>query len=121
MCTRKHQTGFVIKAGFVLSLSSLLMIALVVTEANGGDSELPEPVVISIIDKGSVPRPPRHAGRGGGFSTILDGRSVWTFGNTFLPQTAEDGFKWRSSSWCGRTTCHFGHIPWRLARPWFKA
>jgi len=99
MNIRKHQKEILIKAGFVLSLSSLLIITSASTEANGGDSGLPKPVVVSIVDKGSVPRPAQHAGRGGGFSVNLNGRSVWTFGNTFLPHTAEDGLRWRSSTW----------------------
>jgi hypothetical protein len=46
-----------------------------------------------------VPRPQGHAGRDVGFSGVFGGRSVWVFGDTFLPQTAADGLRWRSSSW----------------------
>lgn len=48
---------------------------------------------------GIVPIPPEHAGRDAGFSGMLQGRSVWVFGDTFLPRPAGDGLQWRSSSW----------------------
>jgi hypothetical protein len=54
---------------------------------------------IAIDEVGSVPRPPGHAGRDVGFSAILKGRSVWIFGDTFLPDRGNDGLRWRSSSW----------------------
>lgn len=83
----------------ILLFSGLLMIALAVPDAEGVESGLSGPVIVSIVDKGSIPRPVQHAGRGGGFSVLLGGRSVWTFGNTFLPHTGEDGLRWRSSTW----------------------
>ncbi len=56
-----------------------------------------------IADAGVVPRPPGHAGRDVGFSGMLHGRSVWIFGDTFLPAKADDGLGWRSSSWSWTT------------------
>lgn len=55
--------------------------------------------VIETRDAGVVPRPPGHGGRDVGFSAVLQGRSVWIFGDTFLPAVADDGLRWRSSSW----------------------
>lgn len=52
-----------------------------------------------IREVGVVPLPRGHAGRDVGFSAVLQGRSVWIFGDTFLPRTASDGLRWRSSSW----------------------
>jgi len=53
----------------------------------------------ALTDLGALPRPPGHGGRDVGFSAVLDGRSVWIFGDTFLPRPAADGLDWRSSSW----------------------
>lgn len=58
-----------------------------------------KPVSVKILEIGTVPRPPGHAGRDVGFSGLLHGRSVWVFGDTFLPGKAGDGLGWRSSSW----------------------
>lgn len=55
--------------------------------------------VVATRDAGVVPRPPGHGGRDVGFSAVLKGRSVWIFGDTFLPSVADDGLRWRSSSW----------------------
>lgn len=59
--------------------------------------------VIATRDAGVVPRPPGHGGRDVGFSTVFRGRSVWIFGDTFLPAVADDGLRWRSSSWSWTT------------------
>lgn len=55
------------------------------------------------VELGVVPLPPDHGGRDVGFSAVLKGRSVWIFGDTFLPASARDGLKWRSSSWSWST------------------
>jgi hypothetical protein len=99
MHRQTHQFGTVFDASIVFSLLSLLMIALITSEANGGDNEQPEPVITSIVDLGLVPLPERNLGWDGGFSAMLGGRFVWIFGDTFLSQTAGDGFKWRSNPW----------------------
>ena len=62
-----------------------------------------KPVSFQLAEIGIVPRPPGHAGRDVGFSGLLQGRSVWVFGDTFLPGKARDGLKWRSSSWSWTT------------------
>lgn len=52
-----------------------------------------------VTEVGVIPLPRGHAGRDVGFSAVMQGRSVWIFGDTFLPRTASDGLRWRSSSW----------------------
>ncbi len=39
-------------------------------------------------------------GRDGGYSAGFRGRSVWVFGDTVLEWEAQDGARWRSSTWC---------------------
>jgi hypothetical protein len=39
-------------------------------------------------------------GRDGGYSAGWRDRSVWVFGDTILSTDAEDGTRWRSSTWC---------------------
>jgi len=39
-------------------------------------------------------------GRDGGYSARVGDRSVWVFGDTMLGFAAEDGSRWRSSTWC---------------------
>ena len=60
-------------------------------------------VTLSVPEISIVPRPPGHAGRDVGFSGLLRGRSVWVFGDTFLPAKSNDGLAWRSSSWSWTT------------------
>jgi hypothetical protein len=62
-----------------------------------------KPITVEITETGTVPRPPAHAGRDVGFSAMLRGRSVWVFGDTFLPRKGDDGLRWRSSSWSWTT------------------
>ncbi len=54
---------------------------------------------VATAEAGHVPRPPGHGGRDVGFSARFQGRSVWVFGDTFLPDKANDGLRWRSSTW----------------------
>ncbi|WP_405242244.1 DUF4185 domain-containing protein [Lentisalinibacter salinarum] len=60
-------------------------------------------VTLRMPEPSIVPRPPEHAGRDVGFSGLLRGRSVWVFGDTFLPGKGDDGLGWRSSSWSWTT------------------
>ncbi len=39
-------------------------------------------------------------GRDGGYSARVGDRSVWVFGDTILDVAADDGSRWRSSTWC---------------------
>lgn len=55
--------------------------------------------VASVTDIGTVPTPPLSSARDVGFSVVLDGKSVWVFGDTLFSEPAADGFQWRSSSW----------------------
>lgn len=79
--------------------SGLVAIACACTDSWPGYGVFPSTDVESIIDAGVVPRPPEHSGRDVGFSYRFRGRSVWIFGDTFLPRKADDGLRWRSSSW----------------------
>ena len=86
-----------------LTISSLILLAAactdLVTEENGSGTF----DVAAITEAGVVPLPPEHAGRDVGFSGVLKDRSVWIFGDTFLPTKADDGLQWRSSSWSWTT------------------
>jgi hypothetical protein len=79
-----------------LKLSILILLATACTDVAPDDS-------VIITDSGVVPLPPNHDGRDVGFSAVLKGRSVWIFGDTFLPEKADDGLQWRSSSWSWTT------------------
>lgn len=86
-----------------LSIVILTIIASSCTVSSSGDGVWADTGVDYIVDIGVVPRPPGHAGRDVGFSGMLRGRSVWIFGDTFLPKIADDGLQWRSSSWSWTT------------------
>ncbi len=93
MQRRKHRLLLVLFANVGIACTTT-------TYADGG----PEmPVIARFVEIGTVPRPAGHAGRDVGFSGLLDGRSVWVFGDTFMPGTGEDGLGWRSSSWSWTT------------------
>ena len=81
------------------AILSLVLLATACTVPPAGDRGPPNPGAIVPAEKGVVPRPPGHAGRDVGFSAVLHGRSVWVFGDTFLPGRADDGLRWRSSTW----------------------
>ena len=78
---------------------NLVLIACACTDFVPDDNVSANIDIASITEIGVVPRPPGHGGRDVGFSGILRGRSVWIFGDTFLPKKADDGLRWRSSSW----------------------
>lgn len=86
-----------------LTISSLILLAAACTGTVTEDYSSREFDGVTITEAGVVPRPPEHAGRDGGFSGVLQGRSVWIFGDTFLPAKANDGLRWRSSSWSWTT------------------
>ncbi|NUO54530.1 MAG: DUF4185 domain-containing protein [Polyangiaceae bacterium] len=58
-----------------------------------------QPPAKSVNDVGTVPNPPTCSARDVGFSVLLDGKSVWVFGDTLFSEPANDGFQWRSSTW----------------------
>jgi hypothetical protein len=80
------------------AISGLVLVTVSCSEP-GTDTSEPAADNTRIEEVGIVPRPPGHAGRDVGFSAVLQGRSVWVFGDTFLPRIARDGLRWRSSSW----------------------
>lgn len=82
-----------------LTISCLTLLAAACTGAVLEDNCSEDFDVVAIVEAGVVPRPPEHGGRDVGFSGVLRGRSVWIFGDTFLPAKADDGLRWRSSSW----------------------
>lgn len=78
---------------------------LIWTCSISSDETIQDTVSFSFKNIGVVPVPPEHAGRDAGFSGMLQGRSVWVFGDTFLSRPANDGLQWRSTSWsCTRDT-----------------
>jgi hypothetical protein len=88
--------------GLVTGVMAKLLAGLLLAVLVGACAD-PLPKSETLVEIGVVPLPPEHAGRDGGFSGVLQGRSVWVFGDTFLPRTAEDGLRWRSSSWSWTT------------------
>lgn len=85
---------------------SAVMLAIIASGCAGpspGDGVAAERGINHTVDIGVIPRPPLHLGRDVGFSGRLRGRSVWIFGDTFLPKAADDGLQWRSSSWSWTT------------------
>lgn len=54
--------------------------------------------VDSVRDLGTVGMPPHVVGRDGGFSGIVDGKLVWTFGDTFYNPAATDGTNFRTAT-----------------------
>ncbi|MFO0553976.1 MAG: DUF4185 domain-containing protein [Polyangiaceae bacterium] len=67
----------------------------------------PNPV-LSVNEIGSVPNPPLCTARDVGFSAVLDGRSVWVFGDTLFTEPAADGFQWRSATWSWTSAAELG-------------
>jgi hypothetical protein len=59
----------------------------------------PSALVASVREVGTIPNPPGASGRDLGLSILFGGHSVWVFGDTFLGETAADGYRWRSSTW----------------------
>jgi len=86
-----------------LTILSLILLAATCTDAVHGDIGSENINIATIAEAGVVPWPPEHGGRDVGFSGVLRGRSVWIFGDTFLPAKADDGLRWRSSSWSWTT------------------
>ena len=82
-----------------LQIISLVLLGSACTNTVVDHSDPGRPDIATTREIGVVPRPPGHAGRDVGFSGVLQGRSVWIFGDTFLPAKADDGLGWRSSSW----------------------
>lgn len=60
----------------------------------------PRVEVVKVKDVGPLHFLKAIRGRDGGFSAFFGNRSVWVFGDTPLNYAAEDGSRWRSSTWC---------------------
>ncbi len=58
----------------------------------------PVPPVLSVTDLGVIGQHPAIKGRDGGFSALVGGRSVWTFGDTPLNVTNANGDNWVDNS-----------------------
>lgn len=71
------------------------------TNVSGNRAALPVPPVLSATDLGVVAQLPIIRGRDGAISALINGRSVWTFGDTPLNGPNEDGRNWvdNSLSW----------------------
>lgn len=54
--------------------------------------------VISVTDLGVVSRPETVINRDGGFTVLVGGKMLWTFGDTFFNTRAEDGSAFRSNT-----------------------
>lgn len=81
----------------------LVLFGIAFTSSEAGQDVTENSVTLRIPELSVVPRPPGHSGRDVGFSGVLQGRSVWVFGDTFLPGKGDDGLGWRSSSWSWTT------------------
>jgi len=86
-----------------LTITSLIPLIVACSDLVPEESVTETFDVVAITEAGVVPLPPEHAGRDVGFSGMLRDRSVWIFGDTFLPAKADDGLMWRSSSWSWTT------------------
>ncbi|MBI5502196.1 MAG: DUF4185 domain-containing protein [Deltaproteobacteria bacterium] len=80
-----------------------LALALALALAAGACGGLGSAPVLAVRAVGTVPNIPPSTGRDVGFSAMLDGRSVWVFGDTLFVEPAADGLRWRSSSWSWTT------------------
>jgi hypothetical protein len=69
--------------------------------ANAEAAPPPVPPVLSVTDLGVVAQLPIIRGRDGAISALVNGRSVWTFGDTPLDGFTVDGERWvdNSLSW----------------------
>lgn len=86
-----------------LAFCCLVLLGVASTSSESGGDVTGSSATLKSAELGTVPRPPGHAGRDVGFSGLLRGRSVWVFGDTFLPGKGDDGLGWRSSSWSWTT------------------
>ena len=86
---------------FALSIISFAFIALI--SAAAGDTSIvpPIPPVVSVTSLGPVVQNPDIYGRDGTFSALINGASVWTFGDTPMSLPGVLGNNWddNSMSW----------------------
>lgn len=62
-----------------------------------------EAKVVAVREIGPLAFVPSIRARDGGYSARFGDASVWAFGDTVLATAAEDGERWRSSTWCETT------------------
>ncbi|MDQ7054168.1 MAG: DUF4185 domain-containing protein [candidate division KSB1 bacterium] len=79
---------YIISCRFVITMVFLFTVT---------DARL-QPRVISITDLGIVSHPPTVINRDGGFTTLVGGKVLWTFGDTFFNIRAADGSSYRSNT-----------------------
>ncbi len=82
--------------------------------ASGGERRAssrvpPIPPVLSITHMGTVKQNPVVTGRDGTFSTLVDGRSVWTFGDTSMSIQNKFGSYWDDNSMAAATNLDATH------------
>ncbi|HVZ40468.1 MAG TPA: DUF4185 domain-containing protein [Candidatus Kapabacteria bacterium] len=85
---------------FLLPAVSVLAL---LASACGNDSQSANPTpqaprIAGVRELGTVAMPPNVIGRDGGFSGIVNGRLLWTFGDTFYNPSAADGSGFRSNT-----------------------
>jgi len=102
---------------FRLSLCVILITALVfvpgVSFAGAGDAASgppPVPPVLSVTDMGTVVQNPVIYARDGTFSALVNGNSVWTFGDTPMSVPGKEGIFWddNSLSWTSNLDASHG-------------
>jgi hypothetical protein len=79
----------------VATLSALPVPARAIASGAGPP---PIPPVESVTEIGTVGQNPVIGGRDGTFSALVDGRSMWTFGDTVLTVPGENGTYWDDNS-----------------------
>jgi len=83
---------------FICSLSAIVFALLLSAVADAQTGPPPIPPVISATDIGTVQQNPVIYGRDGTFSTLFQGKSVWTFGDTVLSVPGREGKFWDDNS-----------------------
>lgn len=85
----------------------LLILSLVLSCGSSGPP--PSLEVVSATDLGAIGNNPKILGRDGGSSGLFAGKSVWTYGDTFLAQPNAEGQTLISDSWAFTTDLNAAH------------
>jgi len=101
------------KAAYILALLALAVICIrsgALADSRGTQSGPPPiPPVLSVISMGAVTQNPVILGRDGTFSTLVDGRSLWTFGDTSMSIKNKNGSNWDDNSMAAATNLDASH------------
>jgi hypothetical protein len=87
---------------FLKLLSSIwlaLSLVLGMTGCSGNSGPPPDLAVVNVADLGTIKTSSRILGRDGGYSGVLQGKSIWLYGDTFLASPDEEGRTLISDSW----------------------